>query len=87
MASSVSSLPTIYPLDNNGELIRLLSELTDESREVVIQRLIDEEEVLGTNVRRDLKSAGVPPHVWSKAQPDRGWRDDLLQRQQALKSV
>jgi hypothetical protein len=55
MASSVSSLPTIYPLDNNGELIRLLSELTDESREVVIQRLIDEEEVLGTNVRRDQK--------------------------------
>ncbi len=47
MASSVSSLPTIYPLDNNGELIRLLSELTGESREVVIQRLIDEEEVLG----------------------------------------
>lgn len=70
MASSVSSLPTIYPLDNNGELIRLLSELTGESREVVIQRLIDEEEVLGTNVRRDLKSAGVPPHVWSEALVD-----------------
>jgi SAM-dependent methyltransferase len=67
MQPSVSTLPTIYPLDNNEELIRLLGEITGESRDVVIQRLIDEEEALGTNVRRDLKRAGVVPHVWSDA--------------------
>jgi hypothetical protein len=50
--------PTVHPLDNNDELVRLLSDTTGESRDVVIQRLIDEEACLGTNVRRDLKNAG-----------------------------
>jgi SAM-dependent methyltransferase len=57
--------PTVHPLDNNDELIRLLCEATGEPRSLVIQRLIDEEACLGTNVRRDLKNAGVRPHVWS----------------------
>lgn len=56
----------IRPLDNNDELIRLLCEVTREPRHTVIQRLLDEENCIGTNVRRDLLSAGVKPHVWSE---------------------
>ena len=52
-------------MDNNDALVRLLCEATGESRDIVIQRLIDEEAFLGTNVRRDLKKAGVRPHEWS----------------------
>jgi SAM-dependent methyltransferase len=57
--------PLIRPLDNNDELIRLLCEVTSEPRHTVIQRLLDEENCVGTNVRRDLICAGVKPNVWS----------------------
>lgn len=56
----------IRPLDNNDELIQLLCQVTGEPRSTVIQRLLDEETCIGTNVRRDLISAGVKPHVWSE---------------------
>jgi SAM-dependent methyltransferase len=58
--------PMIRPLDDNGELIRLLSGITGEPRSTVIQRLWDEENCIGTNVRRDLAGAQVKPHVWSE---------------------
>ncbi len=58
--------PMIRPLDNNEELIQLLCEVTREPRLTVILRLIDEEICVGTNVRRDLISAGVKSHVWSE---------------------
>jgi SAM-dependent methyltransferase len=67
----------IRPLDNNDELIRLLCEATGEPRPTVIQRLLDEENCIGTNVRRDLTSAGVKPHVWS---------DDLVDFYKTTKS-
>ena len=59
--------PMVHPLDQNSELVDLIAEVSGEPRGVVIQRLMDEEECLGTNVRRDLKEAGVPSHVWSDA--------------------
>ncbi|RLS78867.1 MAG: hypothetical protein DWI00_03075 [Planctomycetota bacterium] len=60
--------PTVHPLDNNDEFVRLLCEATGESRNTVFHRLIDEEACLGSNVRRDLNHAGVRPHVWSDQQ-------------------
>jgi SAM-dependent methyltransferase len=69
--------PIIRPLDNNDELIQLLCEVTGEPRSTVIQRLLDEENCVGTNVRRDLMSAGVKPHVWS---------EDLVKFYQTTKS-
>lgn len=64
MTLSLTS-PMVHPLDQSPKLVEFIAEVSGESRRVVIQRLIDEEECLGTNVRRDLEAAGVPSHVWS----------------------
>lgn len=60
-----ASTAMVRPLDDNSALIELIANTSEEPRKVVAQRLLDEEKCLGTNVRRDLKNAGVKPHVMS----------------------
>lgn len=65
MQTSEIPSPAVHPLDSNGDLIRLIADVSGESDVTVIRRLLDEERCIGTNVRNDLRASNVKPHVWS----------------------
>ncbi len=54
------------PLDDNETLVAALMEFGGESRAAVIQRLLDELDRSGTNLTRDARAFGFPPHVPSE---------------------
>ena len=56
----------VEPLGCNRRLVELLAVVTGEPIEVVRRRLREEETRLGTNVRREIESRGIHPHVWSE---------------------
>ena len=55
--------PLVRPLESNAELIQATSA---EPENVVMERLLAEERCTGANVRNDLQTLGVQPHVFSK---------------------
>ena len=55
-----------WPLDNNTSLIRLISEVSGEEKSIVTRKLHQEEKQLGWNVREDLLSHQLIPHVWNE---------------------
>jgi len=56
----------IEPLGSNRRLVELMATVTGEPIEIVRRRLREEETRLGTNVRREIQSRGIEPHVWSE---------------------
>ncbi len=55
-----------WPLNNNTSLINLISEISGESKNQVSRNLLQEEKCLGWNVRKDLLSHELTPHVWNE---------------------
>lgn len=58
-------LPRILkPLDNNDDLISLLSRVSGDSPLTASRRLLEEERCLGRTVQKDFNAFGLTPHVW-----------------------
>jgi 2-polyprenyl-3-methyl-5-hydroxy-6-metoxy-1,4-benzoquinol methylase len=55
----------IGPLRDPDLLVQRICEITQQSSDLVRERLRREHESIGTNVREAMASAGVPPYVWS----------------------
>ena len=90
MQTSEIPSPAVHPLDSNGDLIRLIADVSGESDVTVIRRLLDEERCIGTNVRNDLRASDVKlgryvnaihsPVAQFMAKTDVAWGNDLARR-------
>lgn len=65
-ASDAIAPALVAPLGCNRTLVELMAVVTGEPIEVVRRRLLEEESRIGTNVRREIQSRGIQPHVWSE---------------------
>ncbi|WP_417384224.1 class I SAM-dependent methyltransferase [Gimesia sp.] len=55
-----------WPLNQNTELIGLISSISGEHKKTVTSKLLQEEKCLGWNVRTELKKSQLTPHTWSE---------------------
>ena len=54
----------VPPLNDNGRVSVLISQVTGQSPEEILRQLACEEKDLGCHHRQDVRRAGVTPHVW-----------------------
>ncbi len=65
MSNSALPAALVPPLDNPTRLLELIGQATGERSEKVRQRLDEEFESLGANVRHELEARQLPFHEWS----------------------
>ncbi|HBL44017.1 methyltransferase domain-containing protein [Gimesia sp.] len=55
-----------WPLNRNPDLINLIASISGEPTRIVTEKLLQEEQCLGWNVRTELHAKKLTPHIWSE---------------------